>query len=116
MNDPLDEHDDEAAALAIQENLWLAEHAGEEIAPEVQAERLRLLLAQRRGQDFGNDDAQQGNEGGDGAEVAGDGDDPEEAAIDGGVAGDVKDESGAKITRSKKCPLVSYFCDSALRF
>mmetsp|Transcript_26210 Transcript_26210/g.52685 ORF Transcript_26210/g.52685 Transcript_26210/m.52685 type:complete len:669 (+) Transcript_26210:162-2168(+) len=115
MNDPRDGNDDEAAARLIQENLWLAEHAGEEGAPDVQAERLRLLLEQRRGQDFGDDDEQQGNEGGEGAEEAGDGEDPEEAAIDGGVAGDVKEESGVKITRSKKCPLLLYFdCDENL--
>jgi hypothetical protein len=29
--------------------------------------------------------------------------------VDGGIAGDVRDDSGVRITRSLRCPLVQYF-------
>ena len=118
MNDQHDGNADEAAARAIQAEIWMAEQEDVDAHPEdFMPENDRRLLLERRnelGPELGEDDAQQDNAvGEDDAGDAGDADNlnPEAEAeaetIDGGVAGEVFDDQKVKITRSLKCPLVS---------
>ena len=127
---------DEAAAQAIQEAIWLEEELGdEEVARQLLQnnagavpELVRQLLRERRAGIAGGAGGNNAGAGGQGGRVAGDGarggnneeeEENDEAveggAVDAGVAGEVFDDSGMKITRPVKCPLVSTGID-CIRF
>ncbi|KAL7547850.1 hypothetical protein ACHAWF_011119 [Thalassiosira exigua] len=137
--DPNDADANEDAARRIQEQLWMAEAAdhdddadadedegaagnrdGDEGDGAVQ-DFMRQLLDRDGGDDGdggGGDDDDAGNNDNDGAGDDDDEDDDDEdddlaerrrGAIDGGIAGDVRDDHGARIARTHKCPLVLYF-------
>ena len=115
-NDPPDLNADEAAAQAIQAAIWLADEEAlgeEEMARQLLQpnphngggggvpELVRQLLRERRREIHIHEERQ----------AAPAVEEPEELdgeALDAGVAGEVFDETGGKVTSPAKCPLVSF--------
>jgi hypothetical protein len=118
MDQAPDINADEAAAQAIQEAIWLEEElADPQIAAHFHAnaggvpELVRQLLRERRAGIHGNNnrEQQQPDPPAEEEEEEVDGE-----AIDAGVAGEVLDEGGNRISRPVKCPLVSWTLDTLM--